>query len=470
MAATGFAWFLGGFASELVFLHRGPLVHLLLSYPRGRLESRLERAVVAAAYVSAAVYPLGRSNVVTLVLLAAVLTTSAIRYARAGGPERRARGAALAAAAGIGVVLAAGAVARLADAGTDSLLLWAYEIALVLTAGGLFADLRWGRWTRAAVTGLVVDLGDLGREATLGARLARSVGDPSLELGYWDPVRTGYFDEAGEQLDLEEPGSGQSVLLVADETGGPAAAIVHDSAVLDEQPLGEVVSAAVRIAIANVQLQAQVLARVEELRASRRRLVEAGDMERRRLECELREAAEPRLRLVADLLKSSGPELGEVTDELDAVHAELAELALGIHPRVLTDSGLAAALEKLVGRFPFWVEVDTGDEQLPPAVAAAAYFVCSEGLANAAKHAGAGHVRLAARRLDRKLAVEVADDGAGGADFARGSGLRGLADRVEALGGELVVESSPGAGTRLRAGIPIAGETMTGERLEVAVG
>ena len=116
-------------------------------------------------------------------------------------------------------------------------------------------------------------------------------------------------------------------------------------------------------------------------------------------------------------------------------------MARGIHPRALTEVGLVAALEELAGRFPFAVEVDAEDERLPPAVATAAYFVCSEGLVNAAKHAGASRVRLQARRLDASLMVEVADDGVGGAELAAGSGLRGLADRVEALGGHLRVES-----------------------------
>jgi signal transduction histidine kinase len=455
MAATGLAWFLGGVAGALVFLHRGPLVHLLLSYPGGRLETRLERVVVVAAYVCAAVYPLGRSNVATLVLIAAVVGTTVARYARSGGAERRARACALVAAAGLGTVLAAAAVARLAGADADSELLWAYEVALALTALGLYAALRWGGWTQAAVTGVVVDLGDLGREATLRARLARSVGDPSLELGFWDRSQRGYADEEGRMVELEPQPPGRALLLVADDAGRPAAAIVHDAAVLSDARLADAVSAAVRIAVANVELQARVLARVEELRASRRRLVEAAVSERRRLERELRAAAEPRLRRVAELLEAGGPELGALREELDAVEAELVELARGIHPRALTETGLGAALEELAGRFPLPVEVDARDVALPAAVAAAAYFVCSEGLANAVKHAEASQVRLAVRPAGEYLLVEVADDGVGGADLVRGSGLRGIADRVEALGGELDLDSPPGAGTRLATRIPV---------------
>ena len=460
MAATGFAWFLGGFAGGLVFLHRGPLVHLLLAYPRGRLDSRLDRVVVAAAYADGLVYAVGRSNLGTLVLLAAVLAAALLRYATAGGPERRARATALAATVGIVAVLTAAAVSRLTDAGASGALLWTYQVVLVLVAAGLCADLLWGRWTQAAVTGLVVDLGDLRSEATLRARLARSVGDPSLELGYWDPALVGYVDEVGETIALQQAPSDRGVHLVSGEGGEPAAVILHDPAVLNEPALADAVTAAVRIAVANVGLQARVEGKVEEVRASRRRLVEAADAERRRLERALRDAAEPRLRTIAALLEESRPVAGEAGSELDAIREDLGELARGLHPRTLTESGLAAALEELAGRLPLPVEVHADGAQLPPAVAAAAYFVCSEGLANAAKHAGASHVSLTTRRLDRNLVVEVSDNGAGGANFCRGSGLQGLADRVEALGGRLVVDSLPGAGTRLRAEIPLADRPM----------
>jgi signal transduction histidine kinase len=463
MAATGVAWFLGGLVGGLVFLHRGPLVHLLLTYPRGRLESRVDRVVVAAAYVDGLAYPLGRSNVVTLLLLAVVLAAAIVRYARAGGAERRARGSALAVTGGVVAVLAAAAVARLTEAGADSTLLWAYEAVLVVGAAGLCADLLWARWTQATVTGLVVDLGDLWSEATLRARLARSVGDPALVLGYWDEGRVAYVDESGQVITPPQPHGDRAVLLVSAKAGGPAAAIVHDPAVLDDPELAEAVTAAVRIAVSNLDLQAQVRAKVEQVRASRRRLVEAADAERRRLERELRELAEPRLRLIAGLLEESGRETGDARRELDAVRDELGALARGIHPRVLTESGLAAALEELSSHLPLRVEVDAGGDLLPPTVAAAAYFVCAEGLANAAKHAGASRVSLAAERRARTLVVEISDDGAGGADAARGSGLQGLVDRVEALGGGLSVESTPGAGTLLRAEIPIDRDVIANE-------
>ena len=456
MAATGVAWYAGSLVGELVFLHRGPLVHLLLSYPHGRLESRAGRAVVALAYIEAVVYPLGDSDAATLVLLAAVLGAAVLRHARAGGLERRARLSALAGACLIAGTLAAAAVARIAGADADAALLWAYEGVLVLVASALCADLLWGGWARAAVTGLVVDLGDMERELTLGARLARSVGDPSLELGYWDTARERYLDESGEPVELPAADSRRAVILVDSRPGERAAAIVHDRAALGDASLAEAAAAAVRIALGNLELQAQVQTRVEDVRASRRRLVEAADLERRRLEAELHDTADSRLVTLAALLNGAEPGLADARRELEAARRELDALGRGLHPRALAESGLAAALLELADGFPFAVEVDAETERLPAPVAAAAYFLCSEGLANAAKHARPSRVRLTALRGRGSLLVEVADDGEGGADLTAGSGLRGLADRAEALGGELSVESMSGGGTRLRATLPLA--------------
>jgi hypothetical protein len=211
MAATGFAWLAGSFASAVLFLHRGPLVHLLLGYPRGRLRSRLEQVVVGAAYVDGAVYPLARQDLATIVLSLAVAAVALVGCLRAGGPERRARAAALVAASAVALALGLGAIARIADAGTDTAGLWAYQAVLVLVAVGLFADLLWGRWTQAAITGLVVDLGEPEQAGTLRAKLARAVGDPSLVVAYRLPDADGYVDETGRPVTLPATGANRTV-------------------------------------------------------------------------------------------------------------------------------------------------------------------------------------------------------------------------------------------------------------------
>jgi signal transduction histidine kinase len=207
---------------------------------------------------------------------------------------------------------------------------------------------------------------------------------------------------------------------------------------------------------------------LEELRASRARVVAAGDAARRQLERDLHDGAQSRLVALALLLRvarnrtGANPELGglleRAQEELQASLTELRELARGIHPAVLTDRGLAPALDALVTRAPVPVTVEARDvEPLPPPVEIAAYFVVSEALANVAKYARATHATVALGRANGHLTVEVADDGVGGADAASGSGLRGLADRVAALDGTLSLDSPAGRGTRLRARIPVKG-------------
>ena len=212
-------------------------------------------------------------------------------------------------------------------------------------------------------------------------------------------------------------------------------------------------------------LDAELRARVEELRASRARLVEAGESERRRLERDLHDGAQSRLVGPALLLRAARTRaaadgelaalLERAQDELQTSLGELRELARGIHPAVLTERGLEPALHALVSRAPVPVTVEAGgEERLPRPVESAAYFVVSEALANVAKYACATQATVTVRRLNGHVTVDVADDGVGGADAARGSGLRGLADRVAALDGTLSLESPAGRGTRLRAEIP----------------
>jgi signal transduction histidine kinase len=217
------------------------------------------------------------------------------------------------------------------------------------------------------------------------------------------------------------------------------------------------------------ELAAQALANAharEQLAASRARIVEAGDAERRRLERNLHDGAQQRLvslslllrlaaRRVADDPEASA-QLARAGEELTQALQELRELARGIHPAVLTERGLAPALQALAARAPLPVELELPEERLPPPVEAAAYYLVSEALTNVAKHAQASVVRVEVERLDGRARVEVSDDGVGGADAGGGSGLRGLADRVEALGGRLAIHSPPGRGTALRADIPLS--------------
>jgi signal transduction histidine kinase len=453
MAAAGFAWFLGTLWPPAVFWHRAPLAQLLISYPSGRLSSRLQQVGAAAAYGYAAVAVVAGSLYATVAFAVGVVALSVYRYVAVTGPERRARLAPLTAAVAFGLVLVAGAIARLVGVGADRVVLLAYDLTVCLIAIGLAADLLWGRWAQGAVTGLVVDLGEPAAGGVLRDRLAGALGDPTLVVGYWLPGERRYVDEAGRPVVLPAAGAGRAVTPV-EENGQRVAVLIHDLAVLDEPALLSAVGAAARLAVANARLQAEVSARVDEVEVSRRRIVEASGEQRSRLERELREGAERRLAHVAELLTGGGEQLADVRAGLDTARAELREFARGIHPVTLTVRGLEGAVGELAGRFPVTVAVAVPATRFPPAVEAAAYFVCAESLTNVAKHAEASQVHISITQENGQLRVVIADNGIGGADPSRSSGLRGLADRVEALGGSLAVDSPPGGGTRVMAELP----------------
>jgi signal transduction histidine kinase len=293
--------------------------------------------------------------------------------------------------------------------------------------------------------------------------LARTLGDPSLELALWLPERKSYVDSQGQTLELPSPGPDRAVTVLGSPEA-PVAALLHDPVLLERRGLLEAACAAARLALENERLQAELRAQLTELRASRARIVRTADDERRRLERDLHDGVQQRLLGVSLALQLLRPRiephgeaeefLGEAEAELQAAVRELREFARGIHPAILGDQGLLAAARALAQRSPVPVDVDGAEERLPPPVETAAYFLIAECLANVAKYADARHAWVRVERRNGKAVVEVRDDGVGGADAARGSGLRGLADRIGALDGALLLESPPGDGTRVVAEIP----------------
>jgi signal transduction histidine kinase len=459
MSLAGFTWFLGTAFSTALYWHRGPLANLYLSYPSGRLATRLSLAVVAAAYVDAAIPALARDDALTVVLSAAIALATIHGFLRTSGPARSAATPALVSALTFAGVLVLGVAGR-QEAWSTDVLLWTYDAVIASLAIVLCLDLVRRRWTEAVVTGLVVDLGALDETRTLRGKLARALGDPSLVVGYRLPQAGAFVDEEGRPVELPSPGSGRVVTPI-DDGGERIAVLVHDEAILADRELVDSVAAAARIAVANVRLHAEAQARAAELEASRRRIVEAADAQRRRLGQELRLGAEQRLGTVAALFgtarTSAGADadsIGSLEGELEAARSELHDFAQGIHPSALTERGLMPALESLAARSPLPVHVTGSVERLPEPVEAALYFVCSEALANTIKHAGAAEVRIDVGAKDGRVIVAVNDDGVGGADPLRGSGLRGLADRMAAMGGGLSVVSPEGGGTRVVAELP----------------
>lgn len=318
-------------------------------------------------------------------------------------------------------------------------------------------------WTRRAkVAGLVLNLAGQPRLELLERAVARALGDPTLVVCRWDPVRERYLTASGDSVELPAAGSRRTTYL--DSEGRPLAAVIHDSALLEDGPLFDSVVAATRMAVDNERLQAELNARLEEVRASRARIVAAGDVERRRLERDLHDGAQQRLvtlTLDARMAAADSTDQGvrsrvaAIADGLTLALEELRELARGIHPTVLVDGGLAGCLRTLAERSDVPVRlVGVSDRRYPPALETAAYFVVSEALANATKHAHASEVVVSLTDAEGKLLVTIADDGVGGADPAAGSGLSGLADRVASVDGVLTVESPVGRGTRVIAEFP----------------
>jgi PAS domain S-box-containing protein len=280
------------------------------------------------------------------------------------------------------------------------------------------------------------------------------------------PIHVEYTSLSGETLhELLELGYRGEVgvpITVAGATWGALVVVLQEDERIPPETQHRLRAFAELVGLAVASADAR-----NELSASRRRIVEASDTERKRLERNLHDGAQQRLvalalglRVAKSKLRSAPDEaeslLGQFTEELSAAIAELRELAQGIHPAVLTERGLEAAVEVLAARAPLPVEVDVDlPERLPEPVETAAYYTVSEALANVVKHAQAVTARVSIAWLEDVLVVEVSDDGEGGADVTGGTGLRGLCDRIEALGGQLLIESAPEIGTLVRGELPV---------------
>jgi signal transduction histidine kinase len=508
MIAAGFAFF----ATSLSWSNAGvpftigvavdllPAVlflHVFLAFPTGRLERPFERVLVAAAYVVAlglqlvglaldgfgpdnlvaltsqpeAAYTLLRAQLVALsASFLAGIALLAVRRRDAGRPVRRSVGLLVDAFAFALVMLAvlylSGAYGFLQGQIAFETIRRATFFVLGLAPIVFLAGLLQARLARSAVGDLLVELRASPAPADLRNALAHALGDPSLTLVYWLAEYRTWADLDGRRVTLTDVAGERSTTMI-DRGDEHVAALLHEAALDDEPELLEAVVAAAAIAIENAQLHAELQARLDELHGSRARIVEAGDSERRRLERNLHDGAQQRLvslslglRLVANRLPpgSDAEELlSAARGELAASLSELRELAQGIHPAVLSDHGLAVALESVAARAPVPVElkVDLGGRLAPPLEVAAYYLVC-EALTNVGKYANASSAAVEVIRDDGHVVVEVRDDGDGGADPDGGSGLRGLADRVEALDGHLRIWSPPGGGTSVRAELPCA--------------
>ena len=312
---------------------------------------------------------------------------------------------------------------------------------------------------RGPVGTLVVELDRVG-PGGVRAALARAIGDPTLQLALWLSDRGVWADEDGHELALVS-GPGRAVTLV----GTDLAAMIHDPVLLDQPGLLEAAGSAARLALENERLQVELRHQLAELRESRARIVHAGDVERRKLERDLHDGVQQRLLGIGmglRLLESQKTDpaaagaILELQCEVRATIEELRDLARGIHSPVLSDQGLAAALETLADRSSIPVAVAAPAARLPLHIETAVYYFAAESLANVEKHAHASRARVTVSRRAEAVVASVEDDGVGGARLdGDGSGLRGLLDRIGAVDGRLRITSDE-HGTRLEAEIPCA--------------
>ena len=511
MVATGFAWFVAGLSNAdvaipfTVGMFFGSIwvvstMHTLLAAPHGTLD-RGDRRIVIAAYllVTVGILPLffffdpasecdncpenvflierndtavdifgAAINLLGAFLVVLVLRSLVRRWRAATRAERRLYAPMY--GAGVALMLALIGQLVLQSAGGDEEVLIVVSLVAMLPFA-LVPYLFLGALLRArlvqggAVGALVARLAEAPAERNLRDALAEALDDPSLELHYWLPERRQFVDSGGRPLEPPEEGSGRALTTI-ERDGECIAGIVHDATLPEAQEHVRSVGAAAYLALENERLDAELRAKIAELRGSRERMLQIGLEERRRLERDLHDGAQQRLVAMALNIRLARAKLNEdplaadrllesAGEELNSALEELRELARGIHPAVLSDRGLGTALATLASRAPVPVELaELPDGRLPEAVELAAYFVVAEALTNVAKYAQASHATVEVARENGRVLVEVSDDGVGGADPENGSGLRGLADRLAVLEGRLEIDSDDGRGTTVRAQIP----------------
>jgi signal transduction histidine kinase len=502
MIAAGFAMFLSslgwagaagphtiGLAFDL--LPAVVFLHVFLAFPSGRLEHRFERLLVVAGYVTAfglhlvgmAFGGFGPHNVVEvasepglsgtlldvelLVLSAFCLIgvgVLAVRRRDAGRPLRRSA-ALLVDAFALGLVMIAALfVAGAFESPAFETIRRAAYLVVGLAPAAFLVGLLNARLARSALADLLLEMRAEPAPGDLRDALARALRDPSLTLAYWLPEYEAWVDVDGRPTSPPAAEDGRAVTLI-DSDGQHVAALTHDASLRDEPELLQAVSAAAGIALDSARLHVELAARLDELRGSRVRVIEAGQRERQRLERNLHDGAQQRLvalSLELTMLKKRLDADPEASTRVDHARSEIAlsleelrDVARGLHPAVVSGHGLAVALESLVARAPVPVRLNVElDGRLPEPLEVAAYYLISESLANIGKHAQASSASISVARHNGDVVIEIVDDGIGGADTERGSGLRGLADRVEALDGRLRVWTPAGRGTRVRAEMP----------------
>jgi signal transduction histidine kinase len=463
------AWFVGGFrwvdhdtistvASTLTLLFAGVATHAVLTYPHGRTADRRLTVVIVAGYGTSLIAP----PIGPLLIAAAMLGGLALAAPGWALDRTSRRWSALIVGLVFATALVAGQVLPVVvPDGVRFDVRVVTQVTIMLVAAGLTSALVREAGRGARVTDLVVDL-DPSRGGLTRA-LASAIGDPTLEVGYWLPEQARYVDRSGRPVEIPGDREGRARTVI-EHAGSPVAVLIHDPAVTTDPAIRAATARAAELAAVNARLQSEARSEIAAVEASRRRLLQVADEERGNLDLRLRQGIEPKLDALETAIRlalgnegETDPAVAGAIERLKQTRRDLAGLTEHIHPRIFLDGvGLRGALEVLATRSPVPVELDWDSaEPREPDVQTAMYFVCSEALANVAKHADARRVRIQVTDRIGLLILRVEDDGRGGAGIGEGTGLQGVRDRLETLGGRLSITSPPDGGTRLIATLPV---------------
>jgi signal transduction histidine kinase len=461
MAVVGVAWLTASLLPAAGSLHQAVLVVSLVAFPAGRVRgpSRWLLAGLAVPVGFGLLPQIGVAAVFALVGL--LLLVEGRRDAAAGYP--------MVAAVAVAAVLGSSwSVSRLrAEAFDPSVALVGYELVLLAVAAAFPVAAQAVIRSRARLADrLLADERLAGLEG-FAVVLGRVLSDPSVQVFRWHDANAGYVDERGRSVPT---GGGERRWLTVADADEPVAVVAHQSPALDDPATAEAVTAAVRLALRHERLQHEQQQQLAELEASRARIVAAADRERERAAAQLREdvgvsleLAESELSAVRTAARDSAvvESLDIVVGELVAAQTEIVELVAGVPPAQLGSGRLQEALQALAQRSPIPVSVTVAaDAASGQDTETALFYVCSEALANAVKHADAKRIGITVRRVNGAVEAVISDDGRGGAD-PTGSGLQGLADRLAILNGRLRVDSPPGAGTTVTAVVTASRSSST---------
>jgi signal transduction histidine kinase len=451
MAAVGAAWLTASFLPAARSMHQAVLVVALIAFPAGRVRGSSRWLVVGLA-VAVGFGLLPQIGVAALFALVALLVLIEGRRDTATG---YAAVAAITVAATLG---ASWSVARWrADVFDPTVALVGYELVLLAVAIAFPVAAQAVIRSRARLADRLLAGEQLTGLDGFAVVLGRILGDPSVQVFRWHSPDLGYVDERGRQV---LTGGGDRRWLTVDESDGRVAVVAHQSPALDDPPTADAVAAAVRLAVRHLRLQEEQRQQLAELEASRARIVAAADRERERAATQLRQDVGLSLQLAQSELTAVRPatrdpavagSLDVVVTELATARDEIVELVAGVPPANLGDGRLHDALDTLAERSPIPVSVSVAANAASDSdTETALFYVCSEALANAIKHANPSRIAITVRRTDGSITATVSDDGRGGANPS-GSGLQGLADRLATLNGRLRVDSPPGTGTTVTA-------------------